>query len=409
MELTKAHSNMLPLAEAFFDQLWKYYLVPLKEFVRNNKLIDHAPGFLVCPETVIVYIGRTHVAVEYVGPEIATTVPDEGSLDLQVFDYAREGDGELLQMIVGFADDSTVGFSMPMPRFSEDFVLPTNRGMEKLIELGWNFAAQNSLMAFNMPLPTPVVGRFSRMVNSLFFDANEEGLRTRHIKWIDFFPITVESCDEEIERFSFSIKWALQLVESDARFQYPLPQDYKFNKLPKINRFIELWGNSSTSEPQITAHLAKAENQFILTMRFGATHIHPELTCEWQSEAKDSIRPDFFIVQPNGYADIVEFKLPNVDGSPIVGRRNREAFAAWLNSYIAQTRVYSSYFDDPNNRRWFEQRYGFKVYRPKRKLVVGRRRDFSSDIWREIMHDYHDLEILTFDDLIDGVVAQFYR
>ncbi|MFW5990319.1 MAG: Shedu anti-phage system protein SduA domain-containing protein [Campylobacterales bacterium] len=120
-------------------------------------------------------------------------------------------------------------------------------------------------------------------------------------------------------------------------------------------------------------------------------------------------RPDFFIVQPNGYADIVEFKLPNIAKNTIVGKKNRETFAAWLNSYIAQTRVYSTYFDDPNNRKWFEDKYGFKVNKPKRYLVVGRCYDFASEIWREIIADYKDIEIITFDDLVDGVTIQFYK
>lgn len=92
-----------------------------------------------------------------------------------------------------------------------------------------------------------------------------------------------------------------------------------------------------------------------------------------------------------------------------MGSENRETFSAWLNSYISQTRVYVSYFDDPNNRRWFEEMYGFKVHKPKRYLVVGRRVDFKADVWREIQADFRDLEIITFDDLIDGVKAQFYQ
>ncbi|MDT4873122.1 hypothetical protein FQZ97_1083490 [compost metagenome] len=144
-------------------------------------------------------------------------------------------------------------------------------------------------------------------------------------------------------------------------------------------------------------------------MKFGAKDIFSELTCEWQSEERNSIRPDFFVLQPNGYADIVEFKLPEIDKEFIVGSKNRETFSSWLNSYISQTRVYATYFDDPNNRRWFENKYGFKVHKPRRWLVVGRRGDFDSDVWREIMSDHRDLEILTFDDLIDGVVVQFYK
>jgi len=42
-------------------------------------------------------------------------------------------------------------------------------------------------------------------------------------------------------------------------------------------------------------------------------------------------------------------------------------------------------------------------------LVVGRRDDFDSDVWREIVADHQDLEIMTYDDLIDGVVVQFYK
>lgn len=188
-----------------------------------------------------------------------------------------------------------------------------------------------------------------------------------------------------------------------------MPDDYKFIQLPKINRFIEIWGNSQSTEPDITSHLSKEENKFILTMKFGAKDVFSELTCEWQSEERNNIRPDFFVVQPNGYADIVEFKLPEIDKEFVVGSKNRETFSSWLNSYISQTRVYATYFDDPNNRRWFESKFGFKVHKPRRWLVVGRRSDFDSDVWREIMSDHRDLEIITFDDLIDGVVVQFYK
>ena len=46
-------------------------------------------------------------------------------------------------------------------------------------------------------------------------------------------------------------------------------------------------------------------------MGFLAKEIHPQVICKWQSEDKPSIQPDFFIERPNGYSDIVEFKLPN--------------------------------------------------------------------------------------------------
>lgn len=405
----EVHSTIRPLVNAFLKELMTNYLGPLYHYVKESpELIKTVPGFLLGHEKLIVYIGRTHIAVEYIGSEVLEELKAEGKTEIQYHDYSTK-DCNLFEQIIGFEYDSTKRISMPLPPVSVDLLLPTNRGWDKLTELKWNFAAQNSIMGFNTPSPEPSYGQFTRIINGLFFDAGESGLKSRHIKWLDFFPIHFDGSDEETDTISFSLEKMKNLVAHDAHYHYPLPDDYKFIQLPKINRFIEIWGSSESTETDITSHLAKKENEFILTMKFGAKEIYSELTCKWQSEERKDIRPDFFVVQPNGYADIVEFKLPHIDKSFIVGGNNRETFSAWLNSYIAQTRVYSTYFDDPNNRKWFEEKYGFKVHKPRRWLVVGRRNDFDSDIWREIISDYKDIEILTFDDLIDGVVVQFYK
>ena len=229
-------------------------------------------------------------------------------------------------------------------------------------------------------------------------------------EWIDFIPCHYnEPTEGEVDEIGFSLEVYDRLWQADLFYQYPEPADFKYDKLPKINRFIELFGDSENSEPNITSFLAQRENHFILNMGFMGTGVHSQVKCDWQSEEKDEIIPDFFVVRANGYADIVEFKLPKVKGNTVVGRNNREQFSAEINSYIAQTRVYRSYFEDPNNRKWFEEKYGFKVYKPKRYLVVGRRNDFECDEWVEIKADYTDVEIVTYDDLIDTVVSQFYQ
>lgn len=400
-----------PLVIAFAEQLMKCYLASLYEHVQQNPhLMAKTSGFLLEHEEIVIYVGRTHIAVEYLGSELSKEIQAKEifPLKLRYFDYSID-DANLLEKIIGFKYDSTAKLKLPLPSFSEDLLMPTNRGWEKLTELGWNFAAQNSIMGINIPAMSPTPGRFSRIVNGLFFDANSSGLRTRHVKWLDFVPINFDGTDPLKDSISFSLEFLRALVPQDAEYVYPMPDDYKYEKLPKINRFIEIWGNAENSEPVITQFIAEPENRFILTMRFGASEIYPERLCEWQGEIRDAIKPDFFVLQSNGYADIVEFKLPEIDKAFIVWGNNREAFAAWLTSYIAQTRVYSSYFDDPNNRIWFEKEYGFKVHKPKRWLVVGRRSDFKSEVWREIIADYRDIEILTFDDIVDGVVAQFYK
>lgn len=409
MPKPEVHTTIKPLVMTFMRELMKHYWGPLYQYIKAKpELIKTVPGFLLDHKKVIVYVGRTHIAVEYTGSEFIDELKPDGNMELHYHDYSTK-ECNLLEQIIGFEYDSTLNMSMPLPPFSEDLLLPTNRGWDKLSELGWNFAAQNSIMGFNTPSPEPMQGQFTRIVNGMFFDADDSGLKSRRIKWLDFFPINFDSSDEETVSIGFNLEKMVDLVEPDANYSYPMPNDYKFVQLPKINKFIERWGSKESSETDITSYLSDQENEFILTMKFGASNIHSELTCEWQSENRNDIRPDFFVVQPNGYADIVEFKLPDIDKKTVVGSSNRETFGAWLSSYISQTRVYSSYFDDPNNRRWFEKKYGFKVHKPRRYLVVGRRHDFDSDVWREIMSDYSGLEILTFDDLIDGVVVQFYK
>ncbi|MFO7970661.1 MAG: hypothetical protein R6U40_02795 [Desulfobacterales bacterium] len=325
----EVHSSIKHLVMAFMQELMKSYWGPLYKYVKDHpELIKTVPGFLLNHEKVIVYVGRTHIAVEYTGSEFIKELKPEGNMELQYHDYSTK-DCNIFEKIVGFEYDSTIDIPMPLPQFSEDLLFPTNRGWDRLSELGWNFAAQNSIMGFNTPAPEPMKGCFTRIVNGMFFDADDSGLKARRIKWLDFFPIYFDDSDEDIDSFGFNLENMKDLVEADAHYSYPMPDDYKFIQLPKINRFIERWGSKDSSETDITSYLSETENQFILTMKFGAKDVYSELTCEWQSEKRDAIRPDFFVVQPDGYADIVEFKLPDISKSSVVGGSNRETFGAW--------------------------------------------------------------------------------
>lgn len=408
MKNNETHKEIKPLVYIFLEELNKHYREPLIELTNDwpekNKSF---PAFLINYQEVTVFVGRTHIAIEYSGSEIHHTIT-EHKFKLSIHDYSTI-ECNFLEKIIGFEYDSTVKVDFPFPTFSENIIMPTNKGMDKLQELRWNFAEKETfVIGINVPCPIVQEGHFTRIINGMFFDSTNNGLRSRHIKWLDFIPIKFDGDNPDTDVFSIDMSPMSNYVKDDANFSYPLPTDYKNIHLPRINRFIELWGNSSISEPEITAFLAEKENNFIITMNFGATEVHDELLCEWQSEIKNNIKPDFFIEKPNGYADIVEFKLPDIH-NPIVGGNNRESFSAYLNSYISQTRAYESFFYDPNNRKWFEEKYGFKVNKPKRYLVVGRRNDFDSDVWREIVSDYRNIEILTYDDLVDGAVVQFYK
>lgn len=141
-------------------------------------------------------------------------------------------------------------------------------------------------------------------------------------------------------------------------------------------------------------------------MTFAGVALKNQLSCIWQDgEERKDLKPDFFVVKSNGTVDIVEFKLPSLKNKAIVGNENRETFSAELNSYISQVSVYAEYFDDSANRKWFEKKYGFSVYKPRKYLVIGRRADFSSDEWRRIKERYNNFEIYTYDDIVDTVVS----
>lgn len=383
------------------------YFFPLKEHLKTNpQLIPNIPGYLVNPEKIIFYLGQTHLAVEYVGPEHATEIFSD-DFDTPCYNFT-ESSQNIVERIIGFKYDSTSALSLPLPELLPGMLIPTNAGFDKLMELGWNIDAHSGFISFNCGCPFVPEGQPSLLRDCFFFNADSSGLVTRHIKWLDFYPI--KRGKEPNDILSYCIKFKDPQIHFQTAFQnyWSNPTDAFQRKLSLLNRFIEQWGSKSNTEPSITNFLAKKDHQFILNARFSAPNVYSELTCEWQSQNKPDIQPDFFIVQPDGFADILEFKLPEIGKNNMVGKANRETFAAWLQSYISQTRVYASYFEDPNNRDWFTKEYGFKVFKPTRWLIVGRRHDFELEYLKELEADYNNLKIMTYDDLVDGAMAQIY-
>ena len=379
----------------------------------NNVAHKDVNCFLLNPESMVIYFGQKFIAIEYCGNPYLEDFQTVTTRNITVRDFTKEklSTKQFIEKIIGFKYDGTSNINLPLFAGEyEDLIVPTNNGIDKLIELKWNFAAQDSVVSINSTGLDIADNQFVRLINTRFLDKKKGDLKTRIIKWIDFLPCYYNEPDEgELDEIGFSVSIYDKLWYHDMLYKYPRPNDFKFSKLPQINRFIEFWGDSNYSEPEITSFLARDENKFILNMGFMGVGVYNEVLCEWQSEERENIKPDFFVLRANGYADIIEFKLPNMKSNSITGRNNREHFSSELNTYIAQTRVYATYFDDLNNRKWFEKKYGFKVYKPKRYLVIGRRNDFEMDEWIEIRADYNNLEIITYDDLVDTVISQFYQ
>lgn len=385
------------------------YWGPMYQAVKADPaLLRTFPGFLLKPEKLIYYMSRTHIGIEYVGPERIDAFPETGTLEAKVLDYSKK-DCHILDEIVGFDYEDGV-FRMPLAPITVDLVLPTNAGAEELQRLHWNWSAQSMFLGFNTAGVEAPKRQFTRLINARFFDSTPKtGLKTRHIKWLDLIPCEYDDSGSDTDSFSLWLDPYIQLAKADLHAAYPIPDDFRLGRLQQMNRFVEFIGNRTNTEPAITRLLASEDLRFALKMRFSAKEVHPECLCEWQSETRKAIKPDFFVVGPDGFADIVEFKLPEIGTSTVAGSTNRETFSAAINSYISQTRVYRDYFDDPNNRAYVKEKFGFSVYKPKRHLVIGRRWDFENPEWRAIAADFPDLTIHTYDDLVDGVVMQFYN
>lgn len=427
-ELWKLRIPELDLIESVFMQISRQYRGKMREYVEENAV---PPGnvntLMLNPVKMVFYIGRDYIAVEYLGNGFdgfsysggTTDLISEDAVLVQSFDYTDE-DMSIQRFICKALGLRLEDYNLTAPMLCdfvdlEDFVLPTHDALLKLLDLGYNFNAEESVLGINSGFINFQKGTFHRLKNCRFHYVENGNLKTRTVRWMDFFPCEYKETeiDEESVQVKMRVLYPLfydELWKNDLYYRPPVPKSGAFSKLPIVNRFIEIFGDDDNRETQITAFLEKEENRFILQMAFAGTDLKSQLLCEWQDgENRADLKPDFFSVKANGMAEIIEFKLPRLKGRPVTGKENRETFSAEMNAYIAQTRVYSRYFDDSANRKWFKNKYGFDVYRPRRYIVTGRRSDFSSDEWWKIKADYPDIEIYTYDDLVDTVISLLYE
>lgn len=216
----KDNDLIMELMNGINDRYWQ----PLQDYVEENpQLAETFTTFLLQQEQIVLYLGKTHLAIEYFGNETIKGLPDSRNVKVTHYDYTN-AEINLFEEIVGFKFLSTLGnMTLPLLPYIDDWVLPTNKGMDKLLELGWNWHAQDSIMSINSPSYEPPNGQFCRIINGRFFDADDNGLKTRHIKWIDFLPLKIENETENSQYLNISLTELSSLVEHDAHFVYPLP------------------------------------------------------------------------------------------------------------------------------------------------------------------------------------------
>lgn len=133
------------ISEIYWSKMYKY-------IVENNINHKDVNCFILNPESMAIYFGHKFIAIEYCGNPYLTDfeVVSRREIIIRDFTKGKLTTKQFIEKIVGFKYDGTSGVTMPLfSNVYEDLIIPTNVGMDKLVQLKWNFAAQNSIIGFN--------------------------------------------------------------------------------------------------------------------------------------------------------------------------------------------------------------------------------------------------------------------
>ncbi|TGL23746.1 DUF4263 domain-containing protein, partial [Leptospira levettii] len=234
---------------------------------------------------------------------------------------------------------------------------------------------------------------------SFFWTDADGGLKIKHIDLLELFPYDdgnlVYHSDDSFTYFSNYI------------VSNPVPiYDVELHKT--LNKFIELINLKDTSEPDITKYLAN--NPKILQIAFGIYELNPQIDLIWQYNPnhRKNLKPDFLPKKMDGFCDIMEFKLPNLKSTPLVGSENRLEPSYEIDKAIAQVDEYDEWFEQQNNRDWLLKEKGINVHKPLRYIIMGHSKDFLPED-RQRLRSKRNTIFFTYDEFIEAARSQLYR
>ncbi|UQO32620.1 hypothetical protein [Burkholderia cepacia] len=397
------------------------FLKRIRELATQDKqFLKNVPGFLINPKSITVYWFDEHFAISFEGNDREKSLDERRNPDF----YHREHFSEHKKT---YAFSAVTG--VDLKKSSEEGYLPamvalsiisgkiSGRGflfsestLTDLLGLGWRIETLNTtgmIVGFNeYAIPRKESFNFQNIF--IFQKIDGKGVTSHHVKWLEIIPYQLGfDSNGEINDIQGSPS-ILEKAANDAGFkEFFIPKSYEQIKFHAINRFIELWGYASTKETTITRFLGDDRHKFLLSMNFGARALYSEVTCLKCDSSGEAVRPDFFIEKANGLCDIVEFKLPRVTKPMVVGAKNRRRFASWLGAHLAQANAYRRHFLDARHRMDMKKKYGIEIEIPMITIIIGRRSDITAEV-RMLLTDYPGINIMSYDELVDGVVAQLY-
>lgn len=347
------------------------------------------------PKKVRVGALDTHLVVEYVGPEDprSETFKTEGAW------LPRRSIFEFLGIDIEHLDCVRIPFTQPLANMQ----IFLGDAMALLGDYLYDVVANpHDLMLNGIPDFTVTTSPiFVSNVTFLWSDPHG-ALRMRRIDFMELMPI---------QKKGRKRGWPYHTQDSLEHFaefiiNYGVPT-YRPHLHAVLNEFIHLVGDRQAEEPQLTGYLQRHPE--ILQLAFGAHNLNPQTELVWQYETnKPNLQPDFMPTRMDGYADILEFKLPRLGGRPTVGEATRWRPSFKIDTALAQIDEYQEWCDQEVNRRWLESTRGIKILKPHTYLVIGHRDDFSAED-RQKLRGRRNATILTYDEFIEMARMQLYR
>ncbi|MFP2958498.1 Shedu anti-phage system protein SduA domain-containing protein [Myxococcus sp. 1LA] len=380
--------SVASMAEDLNTKVFPFVEAVLKQ---NPSIREHLNPAFPFPRKLRIGVLPTHLVVEYVGPED----PKNESFEIEA---ALRPDWTVLDFL-GIDIGHLPSMRIPMPTNIENIQVFLGEAISLLGDYMYDVVTNpNDLMLNGFPDFT-VATEPTYVSNASFLWSDANGaLRIRRVDFLELFPIQDGG-------------WPYHTQEGLQHFaqfllNHRVPK-YEVALHRRLNEFIELVGRADASEPEITRFLA--ERPEILQLAFGAHALHPETLLEWQYDAgKPNLKPDFLPVKMDGYADILEFKLPRLKGAPIVGTDTRSRPSSEIDSALAQIDEYAEWSSQEVHRRWLEETKGIKIHTPHTYLVIGHRDDFTAEE-RQRLRARRNATIFTYDEFIEMARMQLYR
>lgn len=257
----------------------------------------------------------------------------------------------------------------------------------------------SELMVFNGMFDLNQIKKPTYISNSTFFWTDIDGkLKIKHIDFMEIFPMI----DGSVEYHDTNSLIRL----ADFILKYEVPK-YRIDLHKSLNEFIELINLNDTTEVKITKYLE--ENPEILQYAFGLNRLNSQVTLEWQYNTdKNNLKPDFIPERMDGYCDIFEFKMPNLNNKSMVGSTERYHPSYEIDSAISQIDCYEEWCSQEINTKWLENTKGIKILNPVRYLIMGHSKDFTGEDRRKL-RTMRNTTVYTYDEFIELVRYQIYR